>query len=210
MRRPPRIHAHTRTDALLDSASVWIPWWRHQIETFAALLAICVRNSPVPAEFTAQRPVTRNFDVFFDLRLNKRLSKQSRGWWFEMPSRPSWYYCNAASRNILPLWGDNPTVHRAAISLSGMISLTKRHHAISVLVNNASRMLRDVRLPLKLTSDIYIHIYSTMTVYFLLQSVTTHFIISPLNSSPLGQNGCHVAHTIFMCIFLNKNFFCFD
>ena len=36
-----------------------------------------------------QRPVTRSFDVFFDLRLNKRLRKQSWGWWFETPSRPS-------------------------------------------------------------------------------------------------------------------------
>ena len=36
----------------------------------------------------AQRPVTRSFDAFFDLRLNKRLSKQSRGWWFETPSSP--------------------------------------------------------------------------------------------------------------------------
>ena len=36
-----------------------------------------------PGEFLAQRPVTRNFDVFFDLRLNKRLSKQLWGWWFE-------------------------------------------------------------------------------------------------------------------------------
>ena len=36
-----------------------------------------------------QRPVTRSFDVFFDLRLNKRLSKQWRGWWFETLSRPS-------------------------------------------------------------------------------------------------------------------------
>ena len=52
-------------------------WWRHQMETFSALLAICAGNSPVPGECPAQRPVTRNFDVFFDLRLNKRLSKQS-------------------------------------------------------------------------------------------------------------------------------------
>ena len=35
-----------------------------------------------PGEFPTQRPVTRSFDVFFDLRLNKRLSKQSWGWWF--------------------------------------------------------------------------------------------------------------------------------
>ena len=31
----------------------------------------------------AQRPVTRNFDVFFHLCLNKQLSKQWWGWWFE-------------------------------------------------------------------------------------------------------------------------------
>ena len=52
-------------------------WWRHQMGTFSALLAICAGNSPVTGEFHAQRPVTRRFDVFFDLRLNKRLSKQS-------------------------------------------------------------------------------------------------------------------------------------
>ena len=47
------------------------PWRRHQMETFSALLAICAGNSPVPGEFPAQRPVTRSFDVFFDLRLNE-------------------------------------------------------------------------------------------------------------------------------------------
>ena len=72
-------------------------WWRHQMETFSALLAICAGNSPVPGEFPAQRPVTRSFDVFFDLRLNKRLSKQSRGWWFGTLSCPLWCYCNVES-----------------------------------------------------------------------------------------------------------------
>ena len=43
------------------------------METFSALLAICAGNSPVPGEFPTQRPVTRSFDVFFDLRPNKRL-----------------------------------------------------------------------------------------------------------------------------------------
>ena len=52
-------------------------WWRHQMEIFSALLAIWAGNSP------AQRPVTWSFDVYFDLRPNKRLSKQSLGWWFE-------------------------------------------------------------------------------------------------------------------------------
>ena len=41
------------------------------METFSALLAICARNSPVPGEFPAQRPVTRSFDVFFDLHPNE-------------------------------------------------------------------------------------------------------------------------------------------
>ena len=45
------------------------------METFPALLAICAGNLPVTAEFPTQRPVTQSFDVFFDLRLNKRLSK---------------------------------------------------------------------------------------------------------------------------------------
>ena len=41
------------------------------METFSALLAICAGNSAVTGEFPAQRTVTRSFDVFFDLHLNK-------------------------------------------------------------------------------------------------------------------------------------------
>ena len=52
-----------------------ITGWHHQVKTFSALLALCAGNSPVTGEFPSQRPVTRRFDVFFDLRLNKRLSK---------------------------------------------------------------------------------------------------------------------------------------
>ena len=69
-------------------------WWRHQMETLSALLAICAGNSPVPGDFPAQRPVTRSFDIFFDLRLSKRLSKQSWGWWFDTQSRPLWRHSN--------------------------------------------------------------------------------------------------------------------
>ena len=47
------------------------------METLSALLAICVGNSPVAGEFPAQKPMTRSFDVFFDLCLNKQLNKQS-------------------------------------------------------------------------------------------------------------------------------------
>ena len=73
---------------------IYIAWWRHQMETFSALLAICAGNSPVTGEFSAQRPVTRSFDVFFDIRLNKRFSKQWWGWWFETQSRSLWRHCN--------------------------------------------------------------------------------------------------------------------
>ena len=69
-------------------------WWRHQMEAFSALLAICAGNSPVPGEFPVQRPVTRSFDVFFELSLNKRLSKQSGGWWLETLSSPLWRHRN--------------------------------------------------------------------------------------------------------------------
>ena len=69
-------------------------WWRYQMETFSALLALCEGNSPVTGEFPSQRPVTRSFDLFFDLCLNKWLKKQSCGLWFGTPSRPLWRQCN--------------------------------------------------------------------------------------------------------------------
>ena len=55
---------------------------------------LCAGNSPVTSKFPAQRPVTRSFDVFFDLRVNNRLSEQSGGWWFETPSCPLWRHRN--------------------------------------------------------------------------------------------------------------------
>ena len=64
------------------------------METFSALLAVCEGNSPVTGEFPSQRPVTRRFDVFFDLHLNKRLNKPSRGRWFETPSSSLWRHGN--------------------------------------------------------------------------------------------------------------------
>ena len=47
-----------------------------------------------PGEFPTQRPVTRSFYVFFELRLNKRLSKQPWGWWFKTLSWSLWRQCN--------------------------------------------------------------------------------------------------------------------
>ena len=75
----------------------------------SAFLALSARSSPVTGEFRSQRPVTRSFDVFFALRPNIHLSKESWGWWFAMPSRSLWRHCNV----IKILW----TQYRA-LSLS--------------------------------------------------------------------------------------------
>ena len=72
----------------------FLSWWRHQVEKISALLALRAGNSQVTGEFPSQRPVTRSFDVFFGLSLNKRLSKQWCGWWFEMRSCSSWRHRN--------------------------------------------------------------------------------------------------------------------
>ena len=89
-------------------------WWRHQMEIFSALLAICAENSPVPGEFPAQRPVMRSFDVFFDLRPNKRLSKQSWGWWSETPSSSLWRHRNVFFRGTA--WPFVRGIHRSPVN----------------------------------------------------------------------------------------------
>ena len=80
-----------------------IIWWHHQMETFFALLALCAGNSPVTGEFPSQKPVTQIFDILCDLRLNKRLSKQSWCWWFETPSCSLWRPCYDITINYAPL-----------------------------------------------------------------------------------------------------------
>ena len=77
------------------------------MKTFSALLAICAGNSPVTGEFPAQRQVTGSFDIIFDMHLNKRLSKQSRGWWFETPLCPLWRHCNVFHHSINPIKAAN-------------------------------------------------------------------------------------------------------
>ena len=96
----------------------WLtPWWQHQMETFSALLARCVRNSPVTGEFPAQSPVALSFDVFFDLRLNKRLGKQSWGWWFETPLCSLWRHCNALRRRQMSVMASRITDRSSVCSV---------------------------------------------------------------------------------------------
>ena len=129
------------TCTLLGLLFIWVLFEntqrRHQMETFSALLAICAGNSSVTGEFPAQMPVTRSFDVFFDLRLNKRLSKQSWGWWFETPSHPLWRHCNVSScpprPNMAVGAGSSPTPQSWALNNARQTSIktntfTKHFH----------------------------------------------------------------------------------
>ena len=70
-----------------------VSWWRHQMETFSALLAICagIHRS---RWFRHTKTSDAELWCFFDVRLNKRLSKQSWGWWFETTSHSLWRLCN--------------------------------------------------------------------------------------------------------------------
>ena len=90
-------------------------------------------HSPVPGEFPAQRPVTRNFDVFLDLCLNKRLSKHSWGWRFETLSRPLWHHCNDIWLNATPTLKNhaNPHSHGCYEPMDHMDPLETHNHNIS-------------------------------------------------------------------------------
>ena len=75
----------------------YCPWWRHQMETFSALLALCAGNSPVPVNspHKGQWRGALMFSLISACIYYKRLSKQPRGWWFETPSWSLWRHCNA-------------------------------------------------------------------------------------------------------------------
>ena len=84
----------TKTNRTKVYKPVSASWWRHKMETFSALMAFSDGNLPVTGEMPSQRPVARSFGVFCDLRLNKRMRKQSRGWWSETPSRSLCSHCH--------------------------------------------------------------------------------------------------------------------
>ena len=123
--------------AILLSFNEIYSWWRHQMGTFSALLAICAGNSPVPDEFPAQRPVTRSFAVFFDLRPNKRLSKQSWGWWFETLSCSLWRHRNVVMWILWNMMVDNSFRKQTFIPIFHDIKLLWYDYSkISILIDD--------------------------------------------------------------------------
>ena len=130
--------------------------------TFSALLAICAGNSPVSGDFPAQRPVTRSFGVFFDLRLYKLLRKQWRGWWFETPSRPLWRQCNACQcfdmHNVILVsrcgcWYDRYDLYRAC------------RWAVLSLYNKLKSCFNDVMCGTNIYLQWHISVHITAYVY---------------------------------------------
>ena len=117
-------------------------WWHHQMETFSALLAIVwgIHRSPVNSPHKGH--VTRSFDFFFDLRLNKQLSKQSWGWWFEMPSWSLWRHCNESlgwypmrdffPHNCHPVW----RIHQVFITQEVSNTLSGDDNILTNLIND--------------------------------------------------------------------------
>ena len=101
------------------------PWWRHQMETFSALLAFWFTGHRWIPRTEAQWPVTRSFDVFFDLRLNQQLSKQWKRWWFEAPPRSLWRQCDASQRLEIRTYLHHAITQEPEAYTSGLLGSVK-------------------------------------------------------------------------------------
>ena len=112
----------------------------------SALLALCAGNSPVTGEFPSQRPVTRSFDRC-DLRLNKRLSKQSRRRWFDMPSRSLWRQCNVIKSTISTRVQINLHVHTSARAENKTLRYRVMHICVSEISHYWLRRWLGICLP---------------------------------------------------------------
>ena len=197
---------HSRSDVFMF---IW--WWRHQVETFSVLLAICAGNSPVPGEFPTQRPVTRCFDFSFDLRLNGWwLSKQWWGWWFETLSWPSWRHYNDVNTCI---WVSISIMtafiyYCPVLGISCIICIWRMCNASMVYPCNVMCQNRVGTNPLLAALDKYQadsgslrHGYSDLDISYLFQSSKTkrsNYVYSQINHS-----GLHILHSsIYIYIYI--------
>ena len=90
---PP--HKKQHTNGLTTSAPSWLISRRHNVIYIHWNVITYIYNDKILRQtLNFERGVTRSFDVFFDLHLNKRLSKQSSAWWFETPSGSLWRHYN--------------------------------------------------------------------------------------------------------------------
>ena len=78
----PKCSETTQIAKFMGPINPWhLPCWRHEMETFSALLVLCAGNSP-------------------EWSVPEQISKQSWGWWFETPSRSLWRHCNVQASDF--------------------------------------------------------------------------------------------------------------
>ena len=169
-----------------------IAWRHHQMETFSASLAFCAVNSPVPGEFHSQRPVTWSFDIFFDLCLNKRLSKRSWGCWFETPSYSLWCHCNENWKLYCPVAPDGVITKfvgvfcwtRDSDALSEILCLILLLCCVKDTFRSRKASLPCVILGMYVCTHMYIYIYCLLYIlcFDLCAQVRLFFTFPPFMS----------------------------
>ena len=130
-----------------------------------------------PGEFPAQRPVTRSFDVFFDLHPNKRLSKQWWGWWFETQSWPLWRHRNGCecewinshcNIEAIALIEKAMAVHVKALVFWNFLSQSGASATfVKLVINQSDHILY--------SSDTYLYLYPIITYQKQYRALTLHF-----------------------------------
>ena len=98
---------------------IYIPWFHDDVIKWNhfRVPGLFQGNPLVSGEFPSQMPVTRGFDIFFDLCLNKRFSKQLRRRWFETPLRPLWRHCKLKTSDLLKLTHGKHITHKIFIKV---------------------------------------------------------------------------------------------
>ena len=131
--------------------------------------------------------VTRGFDVFFDLRLNKRLSKQSWGWWFETLPRPLWRHSKGlrcvdicfypwrvkfsefnASRLLKSTCKTWPLSILSSLRFETLTKLSEIHdndHWLIKLVHTRTTIMRIIFQTIYICVYIYVYIYIYIYIY---------------------------------------------
>ena len=178
----------------LHCLSVHLLWWRHQMETFYALLALCEGNSPVTGEFPSQRPVTRSFDVFFDLCLNKQLSKPSRRWWFQMPLHSLWCHCNASVHSAFTTILQHLIFNGSPSYLMQLLTLVE---AWTLLIMESVLIF--------MYTVVQRNFMTNLTNWCLVPAFITCLQAVIFNTLRPRQNGRHFPDNTFKRIFLNEN-----
>ena len=148
---PSMLNTYLKSSIMDQDMAVYFV--RNKMETFSALLDLCAGHSPVPGEFPTQRSVARSFDVFSDLRLNKCLSKHSRRWWLETPSRSLWHHFNS-----LIMSGTIPTLPLEMFSLDILWSLAVSHRPDRKLLTWSEASLDTFSV-----NDIFEHVHKNST-----------------------------------------------